>query len=356
MTKTHKALIVSGLVLCIVVLVAMTWLLWAKFTDSAPAASTDSAQAGMGGAYEPRIDPSEFTSRITNPYFPLPVGMNMVYEAQTEDGIERIEIMVPGWTKMVMGVETLVFWDRVYLDGKLIEDTRDYVAQDKEGNVWYFGEDVDNYAGGKFVDHGGAWIGGIDGAKPGIWMKANPKVGDEYRQEYYRGEAEDMGRVDGVGYKVTTPAGSFTDCVKVFEWTPLESATAYKYHCAGVGTVLEEEEEEQVKLIEVDANGALCMRLPDAYAEEGILPGAAAQCAGLSDTGVAEVREELVTEITEDDAERIALARVPGEVTDVAIEEKFGRLSFVVEIDADSGPETDVIIDISTGEVLGVEE
>ncbi len=152
--------------------------------------------------YNPVINPTDFTTRITNPYFSMPIGKKMVYEAKTEDGIERIETLIPGWTKEIMGVETLVFWDRVYLDDELIEDTRDYIAQDMEGNVWYFGENVDNYVDGLLTNHHGAWISGVDGALPGIWMKANPKIGDEYRQEYYKGEAEDMGRVNAVGVSV----------------------------------------------------------------------------------------------------------------------------------------------------------
>ena len=87
--------------------------------------------------YNPVINPANFTTQITNPYFSMPIGKKMVYEAITEDGIERIETLIPGWTKEIMSVETLVFWDRVYLDGELIEDTRDYIAQDREGNVWY---------------------------------------------------------------------------------------------------------------------------------------------------------------------------------------------------------------------------
>jgi len=217
-------------------------------------------------------NPSDFTTQITNPYFRMSIGKKMVYEARTEDGTERIEILIPGWTKTIMGVETLVSWDRSYLNGELIEDTRDYIAQDREGNVWYFGEHVDNYVDGLLANHHGAWIGGVDGALPGIWMKANPRIGDEYRQEYYKGKAEDMGRVDGLGVRVTTAAGKYTDCVKIFEWTRLESATAYKYHCkVPGGTVLEEKDHERVELIELTEDGAIATTLPSRYAAEGVV-------------------------------------------------------------------------------------
>lgn len=301
------------------------------------------------------INPDDFTTQITNPYFPMSVGKKMVYEAVTEEGIERIEIFIPGWTKTIMGVETLVFWDRVFVDGELVEDTRDYVAQDKEGNVWYFGENVDNYVAGKLLHHHGAWIGGLYGAEPGIWMPANPEVGMEYKQEYYEGEAEDMARIDGIGFEVKVPAGSYSDCVQIFEWTPLEDATAYKYHCNGIGTVLEEEEDEQVKLLEVDEKGAYCVKLPERYAAEGVEPGSTSICNSYQVTEVSEEIEELVIEMNEQRAREIALEAVPGIVTDVEIEQKFGKIAYVVEVDAYNGDETDVIIDMETGDILGIE-
>jgi hypothetical protein len=193
-----------------------------------------------GQVYNPEINPADFTTKITNTYFSLPVGKKMVYQAKTEDGVETIEVLITGKTKSVMGVETLIFWDRVWLNGELIEDTRDYLAQDKEGNVWYFGEDVDNYENGKLKDHDGAWLAGVDGAKPGIWMKASPRVGNSYRQEYYLGKAEDMAKVLATNETVSVPYGTFTNCVKTFDWSPVSAHKANKYYCPQVGgSVLE---------------------------------------------------------------------------------------------------------------------
>lgn len=231
--------------------------------------------------YNPVIQPSDFTTTIDNPYFAIPVGKKLVYEGQTPEGPERIEILVPGWTREVMGVETLVFWDRVYLNGQLIEDTRDYLAQHKgTGDVWYFGEHVDNYENGKLIDHEGAWLADVNGAQPGIWFTGKPQVGLEYRQEYYADKAEDAARVESVGETVTVPAGTFTDCVKVFEHSPLFTATAHKYHCREVGgTVLEVDlpdppdrvEEQRTELVEVDMQGALRQQLLPAYQQEGVV-------------------------------------------------------------------------------------
>jgi hypothetical protein len=239
-----------------------------------------SVPAHAAEPYDPEIRPEEFSWVIAaNPYFSLPVGRKFVLEADTEEGLERTEIMIPGWTKMVMGVETLVYWDRVYRDGVLIEDTRDYLAQHANGDVWYFGEHVDNYEDGKLADHEGAWLAGVDGARPGVWIKADAAVGDRYRQEYYAGKAEDAAEVLAVAERVETPLGAFDDCIKLFEWSPLFPGTAHKYYCRETGTVALEvdlvgpdtEAEVRTELVEIDEGGAAGIALPPAYAKEGVL-------------------------------------------------------------------------------------
>ena len=134
------------------------------FAAGLMAAATTTAWAGQSlgrdEKYDPKIDPADFTTAIDNPYASMPVGRKLVYEQQTEDGLERIGTLVPGWTKTIMGVETLVSWRREYLDGALIEDVRDYYAQHKNGDVRYFGEHVDVHEDGELADRHGAWIAG----------------------------------------------------------------------------------------------------------------------------------------------------------------------------------------------------
>jgi hypothetical protein len=135
-----------------------------------------------------------------------------------------------------MGVECVVVNDKAWENGKLIERTYDWHAQDKEGNVWYFGEDTKEYENGKVVSTKGSWEAGVDGAKPGIIMQAHPKVGQSYRQEYYKGEAEDMAKVINLNESVTVPYGSFDHVLVTKEWTPLEPSYAeHKYYAPGVG-------------------------------------------------------------------------------------------------------------------------
>jgi hypothetical protein len=146
-----------------------------------------------------------------------------------------------GETKVIEGVTTLVYLDTVHLNGVIHEVTKDYLAQHKTtGDVWYFGEEVDNYdEKGKLQDHAGTFIHGKDGAKAGIWMKAEQKIGDSYRQEYYQGEAEDMRDTLATGLTITTKLATYTDCVKVYDWTPLDAESReHKYYCPAVGALV----------------------------------------------------------------------------------------------------------------------
>jgi hypothetical protein len=128
----------------------------------------------------------------------------------------------------------------VSVAGELQELTFDWYTQDVDGNVWYFGEDSKEYANGVVTSTGGSWEAGVNGALPGIIMLADPRVGTAYRQEYYRGEAEDMGKVVALGEHVSVPAGSFDDVVVTQDFTPLEpSILERKYYAPGIGVVLE---------------------------------------------------------------------------------------------------------------------
>ena len=190
--------------------------------------------------YEPTINPADFVAQIDNQYLPLVPGTTLVYEGETEDGKEKIEVEVTHETEEILGVTCIVVRDRVWVDGELVEDTFDWFAQDKDGNVWYFGEDSKEYEDGEFVGTEGSWEAGVDGAKPGIIMKANPQVGDAYRQEYYEGEAEDMAEVLSLNESASVPYGSFGNCLKTQEWTPLESdVVENKYDSSGLSVGME---------------------------------------------------------------------------------------------------------------------
>lgn len=195
---------------------------------------------GDGGAYSVALDPADFVARIDNPLLPLLPGSRWVYEGESDGEVERIEVVVTNETRVVMGITATVVRDTVSVGGEVVEDTWDWFAQDADGNVWYLGEDTAEYENGEVVSTAGAWEAGVDGALPGIVMKAQPQIGDAYRQEYYEGEAEDMAEVVRTGVTETVPYGSFAGLVVIEEWTPLEaSVVEEKYYAEGIGVVLE---------------------------------------------------------------------------------------------------------------------
>jgi hypothetical protein len=201
-------------------------------------------------AYAPVIDPAQFTSAVENPFFPLPPGRTFSYEMP--DGVERVEMSVMDETREVMGVTCTVVKSREYEEGDLVEETLDWYAQHTDGSVWYFGEDTKAYKGDGSVSTAGSWEAGRDGALPGIIMEGDPKVGDSYREEYWKDHAEDMGEVVQLDGSVSVPYGTFEGVLVTKEWSPLEpGAFEHKYYARGVGLVLEAEGETRVELVQV---------------------------------------------------------------------------------------------------------
>jgi len=201
--------------------------------------------------YDPNI-PSEWASAVDNPYFPLTPGTIRTYEADTDDGLERVVVEVTDQTREVMGMTCVVVRDTVTVDGEVEEDTFDWFAQDAAGNVWYMGEDSREYEDGLVVSTEGSWEAGIDGALPGIQMLATPEVGEPYFQEFYCGEAEDEGQVTALNESVTVPAGSYVNCVEIAEFTRLEpDLLEYKYYAPGIGFVLAMEDDVRVELVSI---------------------------------------------------------------------------------------------------------
>jgi hypothetical protein len=193
------------------------------------------ARAAEAKAYNPSINPAEFEPRIAHKYFTLEPGTKFTYKRETSRGTERVETVVLRETRQVMGVTATVVREVEWLNDKLIEDTRNWYAQDRSGNVWYFGEAVDNYKNGKVTDHEGSWEAGVEGAKPGIVMVKEPKAGESFPQ----GSSEDMRSVVSLGASVSVPQGKFQDCLKVRDWNPDEgtATSTHKYFCAGVGYI-----------------------------------------------------------------------------------------------------------------------
>jgi hypothetical protein len=201
--------------------------------------------------YDPSINPVDFVAGVDNPLFPLVPGTRYVYQG----GEETTEVTVTNDTERILGVTTIVVRDVVSVGGEIIEDTYDWYAQDKAGDVWYLGEDTKEYENGQLVSTKGSWEAGVDGAKPGIIMHATqPTIGAPYRQEYYACKAEDWAEVVSLNESVTVPYGSFDNCLQTREFTPLEPGVSeYKYYAPGIGVMLEVDVQSgtRMELIEV---------------------------------------------------------------------------------------------------------
>lgn len=193
--------------------------------------------AGHADAYAVGINRAEFTTEVDNPFFPLRPGTRRVYEG-TGDGGEAVRtvVEVTPVTRQVMGVSCVVVHDTASVDGKVVEDSFDWYAQDREGNVWYFGENTNEYVDGRVVSED--WEAGVGGAQPGVVMKANARVGDRYRQEYHPGE-EDVGEILSLDERAIGHLGLFDGVLMTRESTPLEPGTVqHAYYAPGVGLIL----------------------------------------------------------------------------------------------------------------------
>ena len=186
------------------------------------------------------LDPAEFTTRIGNPYWPMAPGSRWVYRETDPDGTEkRVEVTVTHRTKRVAGVRARVVHDVVTQGGALVENTYDWYAQDRAGNVWYLGERTREYANGKVASTEGSWEAGVDGAQAGVVMPAEPRVGMSYRQEQYAGRAEDRARILSLDEQAEVPFGRFRGLLKTEDYTPLEPRNReHKYYAKGIGPVL----------------------------------------------------------------------------------------------------------------------
>jgi hypothetical protein len=141
---------------------------------------------------------------------------------------------------VVEGVTARIVRDVATHNGALLEKTSDWYAQDKQGNVWYLGEDTAHYLPNGKIDTSGSWEAGVRDAEPGIIMEAHPRVGDVYQQEYYAGHAEDVAEVLSLDASISVPYGSFDHVLQTKEWSPLEKGNVgNKYYAPGVGEVAE---------------------------------------------------------------------------------------------------------------------
>lgn len=208
--------------------------------------SVQAAQAGPAQAKSRVLYTDEFffedctfANTGANQFFILEPGYQLTFAGE-EDGEEvELVITVLDETKEVDGVGTRVVEERESVDGELVEVSRNYFAICEQTNsVFYFGEDVDDYEDGEIVGHEGAWLAGVNDARPGLMMPGTVLLGSRYMQEVAPEVAMDRAHIISMNATVETPAGTFDNVLKIRETTPLEpSAREFKYYAEGIGLI-----------------------------------------------------------------------------------------------------------------------
>ena len=207
-------------------------------------------------AQTPAFDKSNFHNplKIDNKYFSFKPGTIMIYNGTDEEGKpDRDVITATNDTKEIQGIPTLAVNDTEWVEGKLVETTNDWYAQDDKGNVWYMGEDTTDFTNKK-NPHEGSWQAGVKGGKGGIIMLAEPKVGVTYDQELAKGVAEDKATVLSLNNNLTVPYGSFSNVLKTKEFSPLEpDVSENKYYAANAGDLKEKTKgsKEGIELVQI---------------------------------------------------------------------------------------------------------
>jgi hypothetical protein len=207
--------------------------------SSAPAPPA-SELAPIHGPYHPTINPANFVATVDNPYMPLKPGTIFHFEGVKGTAAQTDDVVVTNQTIQILGVKCTVVRDTVSEHGRAVERTFDWYAQDKQGNVWYMGENSLELQHGRFVRASDSWKAGVGVGKPGIIMAGNPRRGERYRQEFFPpGKALDIATVLGRRGSVKVPFGTFRRPLVTSEFSPAEPQTEQKYYVKGVGEVRE---------------------------------------------------------------------------------------------------------------------
>jgi hypothetical protein len=208
-------------------------------TSGAPLAAAPGgaspAAADPSGSVDPSgpVDPANFVSKIDNPWYPLPPGMSLTYRGEKDRKLADRVVAVMSRTIVIEGVTCVVVEDSVSFAGQVAEKNLGYYTQDRQGNVWNFGEDAQEFENGQVIATEG-WRAGVDGALPSLVMEAAPAVGDAFAHDYTKNHFA----VVSLAEPVTVPYGAFTDALVTKEWSPVEpDVLTHKYYARGVGEV-----------------------------------------------------------------------------------------------------------------------
>jgi hypothetical protein len=250
--KSHsvrKSAILAVGVFCALIGAASTVAATTQIAPQAPGP----IKSGAGPGWPATLSPSDFVARVDNPWFPLQPGSEYRYTG-VKGHMTTVDVMkVTDRTKRILGVRTTVVHDVVEVNGRPEEETNDFYAQDRHGNVWYFGEATKTLSShGNTVSTEGSFQAGVKGARAGVLIPGRPTVGQVGRQEFSMGEAEDHFKVLDLSAMVSVPFVSARHALRTQEWTPLESRVLdNKYYVRGIGTVREVAVKGPVELLEL---------------------------------------------------------------------------------------------------------
>jgi hypothetical protein len=184
------------------------------------------------------VDSANLLPTGNNPYITMQPGRIL----KLRRGNDTLTVTILPGIQQVDGVRVGILEERETKDGTLVEISRNFLATDpKTGDVYYFGEDVDNYRAGRIVHHDSAWRAGENGARFGLMIPGRPKGGDRYYQEIAPRVAMDRVEIVSMDEKVTTPVGTFEHCLHLKETTPLEGGVSHKLYAPGVGLIKDDE-------------------------------------------------------------------------------------------------------------------
>jgi hypothetical protein len=240
----HRIVVAAVAAIAAAALVAVAAIAAALIT-AAPASSAPACP-------RPAPLPREFVGVIDNPYFPLKPGTTLSYRGKLDRKSATDVFSVTNRTKVILGVTTTVVHDEVFMKGELVEDTEDWFAQDTDGNVWYLGEDTKELENGQVVSTEGSWEAGVNNARAGIFMPAEPQVGQVFKQEDAKNVAEDCFTIVDLNASVKTPFVSSNDALKTEEFSLIEPGLLdNKHYVRNIGLVRDQGGSDFLELVSV---------------------------------------------------------------------------------------------------------
>ncbi len=206
---------------------------------SATSVPSNTARPSSTPKYAPVVKAANFVLTIDNPYLPLTPGATFDYTGTRDTSKLLDQVVVTSKTRKLMGVTCIEVDETLLVEDKLARKTASWYAQDIQGNVWLFGEEIRQFnTAGKVTSTAGTWLAGSKGALPGILMQANPVADQNYRQDYSKGRAEDMAQVLGLNESVSGPSGSYTGVLEIKEWSALKpKLLENKWYAKGIGLI-----------------------------------------------------------------------------------------------------------------------